>query len=67
MLKTHSSVAFVKEVKSISQFFLMHRPNEVLQRMSDLSKCSQSLLIARWVEGVGGGGAGSGHFKKNIF
>ena len=26
--------------------------------MSDLSKCSQSLLIARWVEGVGGGGGG---------
>lgn len=59
VLKTHSSVAFVKEVKSIAQFFLMHRPNEVLQRTSDLSKCSQSLLIARWVEGVGGGG---GHF-----
>lgn len=44
VLKPHSCV---KEMKASPNFFWMHRPNEVVQRMLDFLKCTQSFLIAR--------------------
>lgn len=35
VLKTHSSVAFLKEMKASHSFFDAYRPNEVVKRMLD--------------------------------